>query len=172
VAYPAELRAVVIGAVALLRELGDEASTVPRAEGAWTPREIIGHLIDSASNNHHRFVRAQLSDGLVFAGYEQEGWVRVQDYANAPWDELIVLWASFNLHLARVMENAPPEARMRKHTRHTLHHVAWTTVPESEAATLDYLMHDYVHHLEHHLKQIFGSTADDLIGLARQESAQ
>jgi hypothetical protein len=24
----------------------------------WTKKEVVGHLIDSASNNHQRFVRA------------------------------------------------------------------------------------------------------------------
>lgn len=50
------------------------------AEGQWSPKQIIGHLIDSAANNHQRFVRAQFTDDLVFPGYEQEAWVEVQHY--------------------------------------------------------------------------------------------
>src|SRR5437867_2017768 len=67
----------------------------------WSKKEIIGHLIDSASNNHQRFVRVQLYDGLDLPGYEQERWVAVQDYQNAGWANLLVLWKSFNEHLVR-----------------------------------------------------------------------
>ena len=60
-----------------------EAATRP-APGKWSRKEIIGHLIDSASNNHGRFVRAQLQDDLIFAGYDQEEWVRAQRYQERP----------------------------------------------------------------------------------------
>jgi len=63
-----------------LLEIPEQQSAIARSEDKWSPKEIIGHLIDSASNNHQRFVRAQFTDELIFAGYEQEGWVRVQDY--------------------------------------------------------------------------------------------
>src|SRR5918995_1609128 len=49
----------------------------------WTRKEVVGHLIDSASNNHQRFVRGQLASGQDFPGYEQERWVRVQNYQAA-----------------------------------------------------------------------------------------
>src|SRR5437660_2760935 len=58
----------------------------------WTKKEVIGQLIDSASNNHQRFVRGQLTPGQGFPRYEQEGWVRVQDYQSARWADLIDLW--------------------------------------------------------------------------------
>ena len=78
-------RETVEVASARLGEITDEQSGVPRSEGKWSPREIIGHLIDSAANNHQRFVRAQFTDDLVFAGYEQENWVRVQNYQGERW---------------------------------------------------------------------------------------
>ena len=53
-------------------------SQTPRAQDKWSPREIVGHLIDSAANNHQRFVRAQFTDDLVFSGYQQAEWVGVQ----------------------------------------------------------------------------------------------
>ena len=49
----------------------------------------LGHLIDSAVNNHARFVRAQLQDDLVFPGYDQDGWVRVQRYDERSWPALV-----------------------------------------------------------------------------------
>jgi hypothetical protein len=115
---------------------------------------VIGHLIDSASNNHQRFVRAQFQEDLVFSGYEQDAWVSVQRYRDAPWEELIALWRSYNLHIARVMEAVPKDERVRLRARHNLDELAWKTVPPNEPASLDYFMSDYVSHLRHHLAQI------------------
>lgn len=144
-------------AAPLLSAMSDEESARACAPGNWSPREIIGHLIDSASNNHQRFVRAQFQQDLIFPGYEQEDWVRVQGYRNAPWKELLALWQSYNLQLARVMAAAPEEIRMKEHRKHNLHQIAWQTIPEDKPATLDYLMSDYVGHLKNHLGQILGA---------------
>lgn len=122
--------------------------------GAWSIKEIIGHLIDSAANNHQRFVRAEKQDDLVFPGYAQEDWVRVQAYHRAPWTELVTLWEAYNQHLARVMSAVPANVRERRHERHNLHEIGWRPFSADEPATLDDLMHDYVLHLEHHLSQV------------------
>src|SRR6476660_9710877 len=68
----------------------------------WSKKEVVGHLIDSASNNHQRFVRGQLAGGQDFPRYEQEGWVRVQGYQSARWADLIDLWRAYNTHLLHV----------------------------------------------------------------------
>jgi DinB family protein len=133
----------------------EEASRSP-APGKWSAKQVIGHLIDSASNNHQRFVRAQFTDDLVFPGYEQEAWVSVQRYQEASWTDLVGLWHLFNLHLARVIEAIPRSVREKRRARHNLHELAWRPVPESEAATLEYFMRDYVEHLNHHLAQVLG----------------
>ncbi len=130
------------------------------APGKWSPREIIGHLIDSASNNHQRFVRAGGQDDLVFPAYAQNQWVELQDYQHASWADLVSLWAAFNRHLARVMTAIPESVRSRPRTRHNLDEIAWRVVPATEPVTLDYFMMDYVEHLEHHLRQILGTTWD------------
>ena len=117
----------------------------------------MGHLIDSASNNHRRFVLAQQQEDLVFPGYAQDAWVAAQRYQDAPWEELVSLWRGFNLHLARVMEAAPDFERTRIRRRHNLHEIAFRTIPEDQPATLEYFMSDYVDHLEHHLRQILPS---------------
>jgi hypothetical protein len=80
----------------------------------------------------------------------------VQRYAAAPWCDLVGLWRGFNLHLARVMANAPDDVRRRPRTKHNLDQIAWHTIPRDQPATLQYFMDDYVDHLEHHLEQIFG----------------
>ena len=152
--YVAELLEAIHEATPALRGMGEERSRVRPGPGKWCPREIIGHLIDSASNNHQRFVRAQFQDDLVFSGYEQDAWVSVQRYREAPWEELIALWYYFNLHIARIMQLVPKDERDRPRARHNLDELAWKPVPRDEPATLDYFMNDYVAHLKHHLTQI------------------
>jgi len=136
--------------------ISEGQSEQARAGDHWSSKQIIGHLIDSAANNHARFVMAQLKDDLLFAGYEQDGWVRVQQYQNAPWPQLVELWRAYNLHLLHVMSCVPQEKLMNQCTRHSLHKIAFETVSESEPVTLEYLMKDYIVHLKHHLNQIFG----------------
>ena len=140
-------------AVALLTISEADAARRP-APDKWSAKEIVGHLIDSASNNHQRFVRAQFQDDLVFDGYDQDAWVAAQQYQEASWPALVELWRAYNLHLARVMAATPEATRLRETRRHTFHQIAWQTIPEDEPATLDYFMRDYVDHLRHHLGQI------------------
>jgi hypothetical protein len=122
--------------------------------GAWSAKEIIGHLIDSAANNHQRFVRANSQDDLIFPGYAQDDWVRLQDYQAAPWTEIVALWQAYNRHLVRVMTAVPPDVRYRKHSRHNMQQLGWQLYAADEPAMLDDLMRDYVAHLEHHLSQV------------------
>jgi hypothetical protein len=137
-----------------LAAMTDDESRRPRSADAWSPREIVGHLVDSACNNHARFVCAQLGDDLVFPGYDQEAWVDAQRYDEAPWTDLVALWRAYNLHLARVVAAMPSEALTRPRARHNLDEIAWRAVPRTEPATLEYFVRDYVGHLENHLRQI------------------
>jgi len=153
--YASELRRAVDEATPRLMELSDaQAKRRPRP-GKWSPAEIIGHLIDSASNNHQRFVRAQFQDDLVFPGYDQDAWVLFQAYGDAHWLELVTLWKTFNIQIARIMENSPESVRNALRAKHNLDKLAWQPVPADQPATLDYFMNDYVEHLKHHLRQIF-----------------
>ena len=152
--YVAELRAALEQAVPALLAIPEAQSARPRAPGKWSPKEVIGHLIDSAAVNHQRFVRAGSQDDLIFPTYPQDEWVATQRYREAPWGELVELWRGYNRHIARVMEGVPDQVRFRSHRRHNLHQIAWQVVPEGEPTTLDYLMRDYVGHLKHHLRQV------------------
>jgi hypothetical protein len=147
-------RAVEDTAPRLLGMSEEQAKRRPRP-GKWSPAEIIGHLIDSASNNHQRFVRAQFQDDLVFPGYDQDAWVVCQAYRDAQWSDLVTLWMHFNFHIAHVMENTTEFIRNSPRKTHNLDKLAWRPVPAEEPATLGYFMNDYVDHLKHHLRQIF-----------------
>lgn len=116
----------------------------PEAD-AWSTKEIIGHLIDSASNNHQRFVRLQLTDQLTFPDYGQNNihWVGIQKYQERSWTALLDLWRHFNHHLAHVVRSVDPEC---------LAHV-WQ-VDANTRITLFDMMTDYLRHLEDHLDQI------------------
>ncbi len=142
-------------ASARLLTISETESAQPRAEDHWSSKQIIGHLIDSAANNHARFVVGQLKDDLIFPGYDQNGWVRANHYQERAWSELVGLWRAYNLHLHHLMQHADPTKLSTPCTLHTLQEIAFKTVPQSEPVTLEYLMKDYVDHLKHHLSQVF-----------------
>jgi len=142
-------------AASRLMQISEAQSGEPRAEDHWSSKQIIGHLIDSAANNHARFVLGQLKDDLIFPGYDQNGWVRTNHYQERPWSDLIELWRAYNYHLHHLMSHANQAKLNTPCTLHTLQEIAFKTVPQSEPVTLEYLMKDYVDHLKHHLAQIF-----------------
>jgi hypothetical protein len=137
-----------------LLKLNEAEAGQPRAEDHWSSKQILGHLIDSAANNHARFVLGQLKDDLFFPGYDQEGWVKTNHYQEAGWPQLVDLWRSYNLHLVHLMAHADKDKMSTPCTLHTLQEIAFKAVQQSEPVTLEYLMQDYVAHLKHHLNQI------------------
>jgi len=149
-----DFKQTVTNASTKLLEISEQQAEQPRAEEHWSSKQIIGHLIDSAANNHARFVVGQLKDDLVFPGYDQDGWVKTNHYQEASWAQLVELWRTYNLHLHHVMAHADQTKMSTPCTLHTLQEIAFNTVPKSEPVTLEYLMQDYVVHLKHHLNQI------------------
>jgi hypothetical protein len=89
--YAEDLRQTVRRAAEKLTAIADDDAGRPLAPGKWSPKQIIDHLIDSASNNHQRFVPAQLQNHLRFQGYHQDDWVSVQHYDREDWHCLIAL---------------------------------------------------------------------------------
>ena len=110
-AIGAALVETVEAAVPMLRSMSEARAEQPRAPGKWSPKQVIGHLIDSASNNHQRFVRAQEGPSFAGPGYEQDHWVAVQGYQESSWDEIVALWRAYNRHLAQVIERIPEAKR-------------------------------------------------------------
>lgn len=114
----------------------------------WSKKELLGHLIDSATNNHLRFIKIQFMPEPFFVeGYFQDDWVRIQKYNEIDTKHLINFWKIYNEHILFIMQNTPEEKLNLKITAEQ---------PFEEADTLFLLMKDYVDHIDHHLKQIFG----------------
>jgi hypothetical protein len=116
-----------------------------RGVGKWVRKEILGHLIDSAANNHQRFVRAQLTSPFVGPGYDQQAWVSLHRYRERPWADLVALWVALNRHVAAVIESVPAEKLQTP-----------CIIGDHEPAPLEWWMRDYLRHLKHHLEQLEG----------------
>lgn len=138
-----ELVQLVDGTATDLASLSDDRARSKPSPDRWSVQEIVGHLLDSAVNNHHRFVRAQQAESLDFPKYDQEFWVKAQDYNGLDWSAVITLWRLYNLHLAAVIRHIEP-ARLG-----TL-----CTIGPYEPVTLGFLVQDYLAHIKHHLPQI------------------
>ena len=138
-----DLKQTIDSALPKLRAIADPAATEPRAPGKWSRKEIIGHLIDSASNNHQRFIRAQQADKLSFPPYEQNHWSASQHCNERAWADLVTLWHAYNAHLAHVIAHISDQ-----------HLSAQCVIEEEHPVTLEFLVTDYVRHMKHHLAQV------------------
>jgi hypothetical protein len=122
----------------------DEAKASEKSKpDKWSRKEILGHLIDSASNNHQRFVRAQYLKNVNLPDYAQMEWVTIQQYNSRTWKELLLFWKSYNLHLAHIIDHMPVECLQIS-----------CTLGSNEPTTIGYIMSDYLGHIQHHLRQI------------------
>lgn len=139
----ADIERIVDASVPRLAEFDEAASEAIRPGGRWSRKEILGHLVDSAVNNHQRFVRAQLQAELVFPSYEQDRWVSVQGYSERPWKTLVELWGALNRHVAHVVSRLAAD-RLATPCR----------IGDGPPVTLEFIARDYVRHLRHHLEQI------------------
>lgn len=143
VAIANSLELIVENAYSLLRGFKDDDLSLPLAPGKWSKKEILGHLIDSAANNHQRFIRAQLTDSLVFPNYQADLWVECANYNQRSWSEMVEFWRFYNRHLAHILRN------IKKEKLNTP-----CTIGENKPMSLLYLAEDYLSHLQHHVKQM------------------
>jgi hypothetical protein len=137
------LRRLIQTVPSRLLALTDAQASVKPHTGGWSRKQILGHLLDSAANNHHRFVRAQFEPGFAMPGYVQDSWVDSNRYDARDWSDLIEFWTLYNRHLLHLMETVPRE-----------HLPRLCVIGAGDPVTLEFLMVDYVGHLEHHLNQI------------------
>ncbi|MEZ4771909.1 MAG: DinB family protein [Bacteroidia bacterium] len=154
--YIAEYDALIETAGEMMGFIPDSISAKKPAPGKWSPREIVGHLIDSATHNHHRIIIVLCGNGQLceLSGYNQDEWVRVNAYQNTQWRALIQFWKSYNQHLCRLIKSLPEETRQKQNIRLLYPLMDSQTLPEGGLISLDCLMEDYVIHLKHHLRQI------------------
>jgi hypothetical protein len=138
-----QLLRIVDLATPKLAQVDDADTTEPLTTGGWSRKQMIGHLIDSASNNHQRFVRASLQETLNFPGYDQNGNVRAQHFQHIAWDQLVSLWSAYNRFLAHVIAHLP-EKKLQTTCK----------IGAENPVTLEFLAKDYVAHLSHHLNQM------------------
>lgn len=107
--------------------------------------QILGHLIDSASNNHQRLVRLQYNTELIFPDYRQDNdtWIRIQNYQQSNWFNLVQLWKFYNFHINQIIQNVNP-----MDLQHTWHDY------ENTIVTLNEMIIGYLDHLKLHLIEI------------------
>ncbi|MEY8758744.1 DinB family protein [Chryseobacterium tongliaoense] len=110
----------------------------------WSKKEILGHLCDSALTNVRRFVVTQYKENENIV-YDQDFWVKAQNYQNIPTAEIISLWKFLNFQIVHTVENIPDEMLQR---------TCDTTKTEPQRFTLEFIIQDYADHLQYHLKAI------------------
>ena len=113
-----------------------------------TIKQIVGHLVDSASNNTHRIVHLQYQDSpLVFPNYATLGnndrWIAIQDYQHEDWMALIHLWKYSMLHISHVIKNVNPDKMDNE----------WISGPGNNLS-LEGMISDFPRHLKLHLSEI------------------
>ncbi|HSB09285.1 MAG TPA: nitroreductase family protein [Blastocatellia bacterium] len=154
----AQLRYALIVLPGRLAGISRERAAAKPAPNAWSAKQELGHLIDSAANNHQRIVRAQLEDNLALPGYDGDRWVELHGYQNREWTDLIELWRALNSQLLAAAEAAPASVWSHK-----------LTVGGSDPMTLEFVLDDYVSHMASHLRHI-GTHVDDVLAIASSEA--
>jgi hypothetical protein len=137
---------------AVLIKLPEDTITLKRNSQNRNIKQIIGHLIDSASNNTHRIVHLQYQlCPLVFPNYATLGnndrWIAIQDYEHEDWINLIQLWKYSLLHMSHIIKNVKTDKLNNE----------WISGPDAKV-TLEAMIIDFPKHLKLHLSEI-----DDLI---------
>lgn len=126
-----------------VRALSEEQASLPRAPGKWCAKEELGHLIDSAANNHIRFVGGALEQTFRGPGYPQDAWVRLHGYSTMQWNAIVSFWFSYNSFLAGLIGRIP-ESQLKTEC----------FIGVARPVTLGFVIEDYILHMQHHLDQL------------------
>lgn len=132
-------------------DIASKRSGNGKANGNWTLKEILGHLIDSASNNHQRFVRLQIVDELIFPGYGKDNvkWLQIEKYNEMNFSDVILLLKQYNILVGNIIKGVD-ESKLEN---------LWKK-PDGEKITLKDLMIDYVRHLKEHIRHFEQTLAE------------
>jgi uncharacterized damage-inducible protein DinB len=121
----------------------DELLQFP-APGKWSKQQVLGHLIDSALNNVKRFTEAQFKEQpYIIIPYQQNELVEVNHYQELPIDHMLSLWAALNRQIILVVRNLPAEKLLC---------LVQPQYNQTGIQTLEWLICDYVAHMQHHLR--------------------
>jgi hypothetical protein len=142
-----QIREIIAAAKPELLKIPPEIASKKLSPDTWSKKEILGHLIDSASNNHQRFVRAAQNIAGDFPTYNQNRWVEVQRYNEMNWIDLVEFFSQYNLHLCQVIDSLPTEVLKNP-----------CNIGKENPVTLEFVIEDYLRHLGHHIKQILEPT--------------
>lgn len=137
-----ELSAIINSISNVFHQMSEEEFSFKPSTDKWSKKEILGHLIDSATNNHHRFVRSQFEE-LPLITYDQNNWNKFSYYQQLDKQQLIDFWTLYNKQILALMQQIP-EVNLNKKCN----------TGGAEPLTIEYLFTDYVQHLKHHLNQI------------------
>ena len=147
--FAREIRSIVDQNSSRMAHMKPDEVSWKEAPDNWSKKEILGHLIDSAANNHHRFVRACHNAAADFPTYSQNDWVRIQKYNESDWELMIELWSAYNRHLSHVVERIPQDAISSS-----------CNIGRDNPVTLAFVVKDYLRHLRHHLNDILDMESD------------
>ena len=144
------LKNILETAPPLLRAISSHEAGQPLGPGKWSKKQELGHLLDSACNNHHCIVRAQLEENPALSGYDGDRWVALHQYQDTEWEVIIDRWRVMNEQLLQAASALSPQIAARN-----------LTIDGGKPITLESLVNDYVSHLVHHLRHIGIGAAED-----------
>ncbi len=137
--FRTDLEKLRLALLALPTALAD----VPWRVGGWTRKQIVGHLLDSSSNNRQRFIRATIDGRYAGPSYAQDAWVAAHGYSDVPWETLLGWWQAEHEILVAAVDRISEE-RLE----------ASCQVGDDAPVTLRFLIEDYVRHQQGHFRQL------------------
>jgi hypothetical protein len=140
-----ELRQLIDEYTKNFNRMSEADFSVKPSLAKWSKKEVLGHLIDSAQNNHRRFICGQYETVPPKIVYDQDFWVSANGYQEIKKEDIILHWKLINERIADVLTNMPAE---------NYWHECDTCKQVSELHKLDWLAADYVKHMKHHINQI------------------
>ncbi len=131
-----------------LMNFSEEVISVPRNKQHRNIRQIVGHMVDSASNNTHRVVHLQYRElPLRFPNYATYGnndhWISIQNYEKENWDNLVQLWKFLHLHFLHVIANIDADKLQNE----------WFADVDKKI-TLKEMVEDFPQHFKLHISEI------------------
>jgi hypothetical protein len=146
-----ELNKIINDYSSKIGDIPEQEFSAKHSPNKWSKKEVLGHLIDSGQNNLRRFICGQYEDTPPKIVYDQDYWVKANDYQHANSKEVIIEWKSINSAIAKVLETMPSSHYSKE---------CDTGRDLVSLHSLEWLAKDYVRHLKHHLNQIIPKSFD------------